>query len=989
MITPRATRLVRVGDVQAFREAAVTLAGEGSPVDARDRIVIVPTRAARALLLRSLEDTLPAGAARLLPDILTPGEIVPAFAARLPMDRPVLTPAEREVLMGVACTLARDAGVEPPFQLRPGLLAAILAFYDDLRRHQHDIDTFARLTLAVFEPGAAHDRGAERLVRQTRFLVAAFREFERRVAEAGVDEHGLRRAVLGTTAARPVRHVVLTVTDRSVDTHGLPPADWDLLARVPRLERLDVLVTDRTLAGALHERLHHLLPGIEEVQFAPAAASSPPRLAVPSATSAAYSSRDREEEVALFARRVKGLVRHGEAAMLDRIAIVVQHPLPYVYIASDVLDAAGIPSQLFHALPLAGEPYAAALETIFSCVSSRFARGPAIALLRTPQFRFLAADGNPLDAAEVAALDRALSEGGYLGDAEALDRLVDAWMVAGTARLSPGARRGAEALHAAIRPLRLLCSPRPVADHLEDILDFLSNHAAAPSGDIPSDARQLRARGAILDTLAGLRDAFARFDPSPATFDETAALVRRWIDGQTFAPHAGEAGVHIVDAASAPFGRFEHVHLAGLVDGEWPGRSPHTILYSSSVLRDLGWPAESLRLDAARSAFADLLRLPSVTVAASTFLLDADTLVTPSLLLGELEHAGLDRLEAPIPETRIFDYEALGLETVIVPPLHGLRRDSERCEPGRDDEPMPAWIAFRTKTWDEADGVPVAAAGAEARSLSALERYQDCPFRFFAADVLRLREAPEDEDLLSPRARGRFLHEVFQRFFEEWDARTARAPIVPERMDEARTIFAETAEPLLARLGETEAALERVRLFGSAIAMGIVDTMLALEAASPGELRQRWLEYRFDGLFSLGLSDRQVRLTGVVDRIDLLSANRLRVVDYKTGAAPNPKRALQVPIYALCAQEMLSKRDGTAWQVEEASYVAFGGRRVLVPVVKQGGDADSPLMAARTRLFEAVDGIGRGEFPVRPHDQAMCRHCPYPSVCRKDYVADE
>jgi putative RecB family exonuclease len=254
---------------------------------------------------------------------------------------------------------------------------------------------------------------------------------------------------------------------------------------------------------------------------------------------------------------------------------------------------------------------------------------------------------------------------------------------------------------------------------------------------------------------------------------------------------------------------------------------------------------------------------------------------------------------------------------------------------------------------------------------------------------LRLQEPPEDEDALSPRARGRFVHEVFQRCFEEWDTRTGRAAIVPERMEEARRIFAEIAEPLLARLGETDAALERARLFGSAISVGMIETVLALEAASPREVRERWLEYRFDGVFSLGAPDRGVRLTGVVDRLDLLAGNRLRIVDYKTGAAPNPKRALQVPIYALCAQEKLSKRDGSPWQIDEAAYVAFGGRRSRLAIVKPGADADDALMTARTRLFEAVDGIARAEFPPRPHDTAMCRHCPYPSVCRKDYVDDD
>ena len=971
MITPRATRLVRVADVQAFREAAAALAREGTPLDARDRILVVPTRAAGTHLLRSLEDSLAPGGGCVLPDIVTPAEMVGAFAGRLALHPTVLTAAEREVLLGVACRAARDAGAEPPFQLRPGLIAAILAFYDELRRYQHDVESFARLTLAAFEPAAPHDRGAERLVRQTSFLVAAFREFERRVEQAGVDEHGLRHAALTATAPRPIRHVVLTVTDRSVDSNGLAPADWDLLARVPRLERLDVLVTDRVLAGALHERLHHLLPGIEEVPFEPAARSCRPRLAMPTPAAVAYSARDREEEVAVFARRAKALVRRGEVTSLDRVALVVQQPLPYVYVARDVLQSAGLPCQLFDALPLAAEPYAAAVDAVFSCVSASFARGPAIELLRSAQFRFAPPDGDPLDASEVSALDLALGECGYLGDADAFDRLIATWTSAGAARPPKRALRAALVLQHTIRRLRGLCSPASAAEHLRTLLDFLTAYDSGPSGDAPSNARQLRARGAVLGTLAALRDAYARFDSTPTSFDETAALVRRWIDGQTFAPRSGDAGVHVVDAASAPFGRFEHVQLAGLVDGEWPGRPSHSILYSSAILRELGWPAATGRLETARSAFADLLRLPSATVAASTFLLEADALVTPSPLLEELEHADLDRLEERVPDTRIFDHEALGLEPVVVPPA---------------EEPARTWVSFRTRLWAEEDGAPVTYPPGRAHSLSALERYQDCPFRFFAADVLRLQEPLEDEDALSPRARGRFLHELLQRFYEEWDLRTRRAAIVPERMDEARQVFAEVAEPLLARLGESDAALERARLFGSAIAVGIVETVLALEAASPQEVRDRWLEYRFDGVFSLGAPDRDVPLTGVADRVDLLPGNRLRVVDYKTGAAPNPKRALQAAIYALCAREMLSKADGSSWQVDEAAYVAFSGRRSLVPVVKPGGDADESLAAARSRLFDLVDGIGRAEFPPRPHDPAMCRHCPYPSVCRKDYV---
>ncbi|MGH7336957.1 MAG: PD-(D/E)XK nuclease family protein, partial [Myxococcota bacterium] len=275
--------------------------------------------------------------------------------------------------------------------------------------------------------------------------------------------------------------------------------------------------------------------------------------------------------------------------------------------------------------------------------------------------------------------------------------------------------------------------------------------------------------------------------------------------------------------------------------------------------------------------------------------------------------------------------------------------------------------------------------------------YQDCPFKFFAADVLRLEETPDDEPARSPRARGRFIHEVFQRFFAAWDARSAgatesgRGTITPDRLDAARALFAEVAAPLLSSLPEADAALERARLFGSAIATGIVDVVLGIEASRPVNVVERWLEYRLDGEFSLGSPDgRRASLRGVADRIDLLEGRRLRVIDYKSGAAPDVKRALQVPVYALCAGERLSSRDGEPWAVDEAAYVALSGRRALVPVVKAGApDPSVPLGLARARLFDVLDAVGRGEFPPRPHDPMLCTWCAYPSVCRKDYVGDE
>jgi RecB family exonuclease len=984
-----------VRDLRAFRDAAIALACDGSPLAARDRLVVVPTRAAAAHLRDGIEAKMLAHSrAVIVPDLVTPRELTERLAERLDTGCQMLTGAEREALLGSACRAIRDGGHEPPFEIRPGLISEILHFYDELRRRRNTVDDFERRALYLLEPGASTDRGAERLVSQTRFLAAAFREFERRAAEHGEDAHARRERLATTSSSRPYRHVILTVTDAAFDPYGLSPADWDLLTRVPHLERLDAIVTDTMLAGALHERMHQMLPGIDEVTFVTTEPASVPILLTPPATAGSddriQRARDREEEVAGFARRVKAAVRSGELASPNRAAFIVRRPLPYVYVAREVMRSAGVACQMFDALPLGAEPYAAALDLVLSCVSANFARGPAMALLRSPHFDFVRLQPDTtLD--DVPALDRALAEAGYLGDAESLDRLVESWSTAGPRRgRVEQAIRAADVLREVVHELIPLRSQAPVAEHLALLVRFMTRFETrdgavrvAANGE---DSRSKRARGAILGTLIALRDGWARFDTTPVDSDVVAALIRRWIEVQTFAPRAGDSGVHLVDAWSARFGDFDEVHLAGLVDGEWPEPARRNIFYSSSILRELGWSAESDRLAGERSLFVDLLRLPTSRLTVSTFTLEADALVSLSSLVDELEHAEFETTNVETSPVRIFEYEALCFE----PAGEGgpLRTEEARQWAARRWRRGPTTDRYRG--WTGAHRAP-------AYSLSALERYQDCPFKFFASDVLRLEEVPEDESILSPRARGRFIHEVFQRFFEAWDARGSGA-ITSESLDDARRLMTEIAEPLLARLPAADAALERARLFGSAISNSSADVVFEREVSSDARVLRRRLEHRLEGEFGLGSPDgRRVPLKGVADRIDFLDGNRLRVIDYKTGSAPNPRRALQVPIYALSAQEREEPGDGPPWTIDEAAYIAFSGKRSFVPVIKsrrRGAEnasnaSDEVLSAARERLFAAVDGIERGEFPARPHDPIICTYCAFVSVCRKDYVDHE
>ena len=977
MITPRTTRLVRVPDLQTFRRTVADLACEGSPREVRDRLVIVPTRAAAAHLTASIERRMvdPVSAI-VLPDFVTRAELCGRLAERLTDAPALLTGAEREVLMAVACRGAADAGTAPPFRLRPGLIAEIVRFYDTLQLNSRSVDTFERLALGALEPGAADDRGAERLVRQTTFLVAAFRSFERLRDETGnLDEHGLRACLLSTPAERPWRHVVVAVGDRGIDVRGLHAVEWDLLTRVPGLERLDVVCTEARLAGVFHERIHHVLPGVAEQRVPSTSlranpstalrASQAPTLLVPSAHDVVRVARDREEEVAGFARWVRAA---GEG--LDRMALVVRRPLPYVYISRDVLTSAGIPSQMFDALPLAAEPFAAALDLVFDFVTGRFGRQPGIALLRSPHFRF----DPQIRPRDMAGLDRALGEGRYLGGLDALERTLTHWNDA--SKPSAAIRHAGTVLLDLARELSPLAEPAPLAEQIDRILAFLARYERVPAADDPLRPRLLRGRAAILEVLLNLRDAHARFDETPAGFETMVQMVRRWIEAHTFEPRTGESGVHVVDAESAGFGDFDRVQLAGLVDGEWPEPPIRNIFYPPALLRELGWPPDADRSAGERAAFTDLLRLASKELVVSTFTLENDAIVSVSSLAELVGTSGLTTTLFTAAPRRVFTYEALSVDPVVTTHLApAIRHAVER---------RLAAAAGRPMRDGHTGGHPL-----PAYSLSALERYQDCPFRFFASEILRLEEPVEDEQALSPREHGKFLHEVFQRFFEAWDRRGV-GTITVDRLDEARALFEEVAEPVLARLSDADAALERARLFGSAVSPGIVHVVLGIEASRPIAVSERWLEYRFEGEFSLGQGNgRRVGLKGVADRIDLLAGNRLRVIDYKSGQAPQARRALQVPVYALCAQERLEARGQGPWSVEEAAYVAFAGKRTVVPVVKAGSNPAPVLDEARARVLEVVDGVEQGQFPPRPHELRMCTYCPYPSVCRKDYVIGE
>ena len=982
MITPRVTRLVRVPDLRAMRAAIAWLAPAGD-IGARRAAVVVPTRGASVELRRSLETmALEAGApVVVLPDIVTRAELYQRLHGALPGAAPMLTEPEREVLLRRAAREAAAAGAEPPFRLRPGLIVQMLDFYDELRRREQSLDDFERLVLGQLAPAVEIDRGAERLARQTVFLCAAFAAFEQLMAGTGrLDEHGLRALLLDPgSGLRPVHdRLIVTVADRAADPRGLYACDFDLFTRLAGISRLEVIATENQLAAGFHERVHQLLPGIAEERFTTRAAL--PVLVAPETTEPAqqwFVCRDREEELVELVRWLKHRAasphEHLRPSALDRFGIIYQRPLPYLYLAQQVLGDGRVPYQALDALPLSAEPIAATIDVILSVLASEANRAASLELLHSPHLVF----AEQLTRRDILALDRELRERQYAGG---WDRLEALSVPDGKAGAS--AARALACLREAAAALRPAVTAATASGQFDALLDFVRRfeRLSATAGTDPVDrarlARHLRARAAVLAALEALREAHAQHDDDPVDIIELGGSVRRWIEAQTFAPRTGAAGVRLLDAASAPYADLDEVRIVGLVERDWPERIARSIFYPASILAHLGWPADASRVAAARGRFHDLLGLPGSRISLSSFTLEDDAIVSASPLLEDVETAGLP-LERWPPPPRAIMFEHELVEAGTAP----------------DAIVVSEWLAMRSARPPQTDERFRGATGPRAPrpyGISYLERYLDCPFKYFASQVLKLPEERDEEAGLTPIERGHFIHGVFETFFHDWQAAGHRT-ITTANVAAALEMFELVANRRLETLPEADRALERTHLLGSAAASGLAERAFAFEIEQGGQVIERLLEHVLEGTFAFAGPDgaRAVQIKAKADRIDLMADGTLRIIDYKLSRAPKAARALQLPIYGVMARQALDGRHGRSWTVASAGYVAFKEREPFVPLGGRAAALETAIADGQQRMLGAVDAIERGEFPVQPDEPYRCQWCGYAAVCRKDYVGDE
>ena len=137
----------------------------------------------------------------------------------------------------------------------------------------------------------------------------------------------------------------------------------------------------------------------------------------------------------------------------------------------------------------------------------------------------------------------------------------------------------------------------------------------------------------------------------------------------------------------------------------------------------------------------------------------------------------------------------------------------------------------------------------------------------------------------------------------------------------------------------------------------------------------------------LHTSAGEIRLHGLVDRIDVNPDGKLRVIDYKSGSshlAPGDLidgRRLQLPIYALAASQALGlgePAEGFYWKLFQ------GGASSLKLSSFQsdlGSGPEAAFQVATDHIAAIVSGIRQGSFQPVPPQGGCPSYCPAASWC--------
>lgn len=295
---------------------------------------------------------------------------------------------------------------------------------------------------------------------------------------------------------------------------------------------------------------------------------------------------------------------------------------------------------------------------------------------------------------------------------------------------------------------------------------------------------------------------------------------------------------------------------------------------------------------------------------------------------------------------------------------------------------------------------------------SKINRYIDCPLKFYFADIERLKTPDQIEEEVTHLDVGNTLHRAMELLYTS----------LADMPDAARHIAALNSSDILAAtegamadvMGSRGQHIEvsgRMQMHRDIVIRYIANIRRHDSTQSDQPFTILGLERKVKHRFEVG--DRQVTLAGVADRLDVLADGALRVVDYKSGGdtpdftsleslftnekitrdgelryEPHNGAVLQTLLYALAFGAVEHT------EVSPALYVARkmgNGDFSPVPTFRSGSDTicmDRLLPEHAAVLAQELERLFTAMFDtatpfVQTEYKQKCAVCDFRTICRR------
>jgi ATP-dependent helicase/nuclease subunit B len=474
--------------------------------------------------------------------------------------------------------------------------------------------------------------------------------------------------------------------------------------------------------------------------------------------------------------------------------------------------------------------------------------------------------------------------------------------------------------------------------------------------------------------------------------------------------------------------KFDYLFIAGLCDGDFPTRYVPEIFFSGSYVKNeknhqteeryhfyqslcswnkrlyLTHPVKEERRELVTSNFLDeFLSLFAVTEKSS--LSYQDNLYSKEELLkyiGKVEIENIEKDEA-------FKYLNIDFKTI----KHSAEIDKLRTEnPFGESE----YTGFISKNLLPNSKEKLEALRNKEYSISQLETYAACPYKYFAERILNLEPIEEPSEEIEALEMGSLLHSILYEFYTELKKKKILLQSASDKkFQQAEDLIFKIAKEKIDSANFNKALsffeIEKILGINENRKNSILYKFLEEERNNAEGYVPEYFELNFGRMSKSGEEFKigEYKFRGKIDRVDVdHSEKRFRVVDYKLGGKkPSTEDlykglSLQLPLYMYAAKKLIHaqlKKDyePAGSEIYSLKYQEdkFGPQPIRLSrkktTTKEDGHLNEELIKICLEAVEKyVNAIQEGKFHLsilEDRETKVCQYCNFRAICRIQEVS--